>query len=96
MLALYHTRKAESSDFVETVQGTFGTAGAADTIMVVKRARGEADATLYVTGRDVVERELALRFTPEAGTWELLGDAAEYRLGETRKEILEPVDAHGR
>ena len=34
----YHTRKAESLDFVETVQGTFGTAGAADTIVVVKRA----------------------------------------------------------
>ena len=56
VVALYHTRKAESSDFVETVQGTFGTAGAADTIMVIKRSRGEADATLYVTGRDVLER----------------------------------------
>jgi hypothetical protein len=27
--------------------------------------------------------------------WELLGDAAEYTLGETRKVILETVDAHG-
>lgn len=95
VLALYHTRKAESSDFVETVQGTFGTAGAADTIIVIKRSRGEADATLYVTGRDVEEQELALRFTPETGTWSLLGDAAEYALGETRKLILETIDAHG-
>ncbi len=37
IVALYHTRKAESSDFVETVTGTFGTAAAADTIVVVKR-----------------------------------------------------------
>jgi hypothetical protein len=95
VVALYHTRKAESSDFVETVQGTFGTAGAADTIMVVKRSRGEADATLYVTGRDVVEQELALRFDTLTGGWELLGDAAEYGLGKTRKEILETVRAHG-
>ena len=73
VLALYHTRKAESLDFVETVQGTVGTAGAADTIVVVKRARGEADATLHITGRDVQEQELALRFAAEAGTWELLG-----------------------
>ena len=77
------------------VQGTFGTAAAADTIVVVKRARGEADATLYITGRDVVEQELALRFAPEAGAWELLGDAAEYGLGKTRKQILEAVRAHG-
>jgi AAA domain len=95
VLALYHTRKAESSDFVETVQGTFGTAGAADTIIVIKCSRGEADATLYVTGRDVEERELALQFSPESGTWSLLGDAAEYTLGETRKLILETVTAHG-
>lgn len=95
VLALYHTRKAESSDFVETVQGTFGTAGAADTIIVLKRTRGEADATLHVTGRDVDEQELALRFARETGTWELLGDAAEYGLGRTRKAILELVKAHG-
>ena len=38
---------------------------------------------------------MALRFAPAAGTWELLGDAAEYGLGETRKEILEAVRAHG-
>ncbi len=95
VVCVYHTRKAESSDFVETVQGTFGTAAAADTIMVLKRARGEADATLHVTGRDIAEQELALRFAPDAGTWELLGDASEYGLGKTRKAILEVVSAHG-
>jgi hypothetical protein len=95
VLALYHRRKAESSDFVETVQGTFGTAGAADTIIVIKRARGEADATLHVTGRDVEERELALQFSPETGMWELLGDAAEYTGSQTRKQILEAIETHG-
>jgi AAA domain len=95
VVALYHTRKAESSDFVETVQGTFGTAGAADTIIVIKRSRGKADATLHVTGRDVEEQELALEFAPETGTWSLLGNAAEHGLAETRKEILDQVRAHG-
>ena len=95
IVAIYHTRKAEATDFVETVQGTFGTAAAADTIMVVKRARGDADATLQVTGRDVTEQEAALQFSPEAGTWALLGDAAEYTLGKTRKEILDVIRAHG-
>ena len=95
IVALFHTRKAEASDFVESVQGTLGTAAAADTIIVVKRARGEADATLHITGRDVVEQELALRFAPEVGTWELLGDADEYALGKTRKEIIDAIRAHG-
>jgi len=96
IVSLFHTRKAEAEDFVETVQGTFGTAAAADTIVVVKRGRGQADATLFLTGRDVEEREVALRFAPEAGTWALLGDAAEYTLGETRRELLEAVRAHER
>ena len=95
IVALFHTRKATSEDFVETVTGTFGTAAAADTIVVVKRSRGQADATLHVTGRDVEERELALRFAPEAGSWALLGDASEYAIGETRKELLDAVRAHG-
>lgn len=91
IMALYHTRKAESEDFVETVQGTFGTAAAADTIVVARRGRGEADATLQVTGRDVTEQNLALRFAPEVGTWMLMGDAAEYVMGETRREVLEAL-----
>jgi hypothetical protein len=95
VVSLFHTCKAEAEDFVETVQGTFGTAAAADTIVVVKRSRGQADATLFVTGRDVEERELALRFSPGAGTSALLGDAEEYTLGETRRELLDAVRAHG-
>jgi hypothetical protein len=95
VVALYHTRKAESSDFVETVQGSFGTAGAADTVIVIKRSRGKADATLHVTGRDVEEQELALEFASETGSWSLLGDAAEHGLAETRREIRQLVEAHG-
>jgi hypothetical protein len=96
VVAMHHTRKAGDEDAVATLQGTFGTAGAADTIIVVKRSRGKADATLHVTGRDVEERELALTFAPEAGTWTLLGEAAEYALGETRAELLAVVREHGR
>jgi hypothetical protein len=95
IVLLYHTRKAEASDFVETIQGTLGTAAAADTLMVARRGRGKADATLSITGRDVNEQNLALRFDSEVGTWTLIGDAAEFALGETRRTILEVVKEHG-
>jgi hypothetical protein len=77
------------------MSGTFGLAAGADTILIARRGRGEADATLYATGRDITEQELALRFSPEARTWAILGNAAEYNLGETRRELLEAVRAHG-
>jgi len=95
IVLLYHTRKAEASDFVETIQGTLGTAAAADTLMVARRGGGKADATLSITGRDVNEQNLALRFDSEVGTWTLIGDAAEFALGETRRTILEVVKEHG-
>ncbi len=95
VLALHHTRKAGADDFLETVSGTFGLAGAADTVIVLKRSRGRAEAELHVTGRDVVEQQLALRFAPENGTWELMGDAAEWALSETRHEILAALRTFG-
>jgi hypothetical protein len=95
IVAIYHTRKTEDPDFVAMMSGTFGLAAGADTILVARRGRGEADATLFATGRDITEQELALRFSPEARTWVILGDAAEYNLGETRREILEAVRTHG-
>jgi hypothetical protein len=95
IVAIYHTRKTEDPDFVAMMSGTFGLAAGADTVLVARRGRGEADATLFATGRDITEQELALRFSPEARTWVVLGDAAEYSLGETRREILEAVRTHG-
>jgi hypothetical protein len=95
IVAIYHTRKTEDPDFVAMMSGTFGLAAGADTILVARRSRGEADATLYATGRDITEQELALRFSPEARTWTILGDAAEYNLGETRRALLEAVREHG-
>jgi hypothetical protein len=95
IVAIYHTRKTEAPDFVAMMSGTFGLAAGADTVLVARRGRGEADATLYATGRDITEQELALRFSPEAQTWAILGDAAVYNLGETRRELLEAVRVHG-
>jgi hypothetical protein len=56
---------------------------------VLKRDRTRADASLYITGRDIEEpSELALEFDPNAATWAIVGDAEEYRLSEQRAAIL--------
>jgi DNA-binding MarR family transcriptional regulator len=95
ILALHHTRKAAAEDFVETVSGTHGLAAAADTIIVCKRARGQADATLHITGRDVEEQDLALRFDAAIGTWKLLGEAREWAVSEQRRKIIETLEVAG-
>ncbi|WP_328857444.1 helicase RepA family protein [Williamsia herbipolensis] len=69
LLAVHHTRKAESEDFVDAVSGTHGIAGSADFILVLSRKRQSQDAVLAITGRDVAETEVAL--VTDGGAWSL-------------------------
>jgi hypothetical protein len=71
LAGLHHDRKAAAEDFVESVSGTNGLAGAADTIVVISRPRNETRGLLKVTGRDVVEGEYAV--TIQDGVWQLWG-----------------------
>jgi hypothetical protein len=84
IIASHHDRKAAADDFVDTVSGTHGLAGAADTIMVLVRRRQAADAVLKVTGRDVPEDEFAL--TIEDGrNWQASGGSLPAAADKARK-----------
>jgi len=72
LVGLHHDRKASADDFVETISGTHGLAGAADTIMLINRKRGEQEGLLKITGRDVEENEYAI--THSLGGWTLNGN----------------------
>lgn len=91
-VVIHHTRKAAADDFLDALSGSQGLAGAADAVVVLSRARGQAQAVLRVTGRDVEEAEYALSFDGSTGTWQLLdGPAAHYQVSDERRRILEAV-----
>lgn len=69
LLAVHHTRKMESEDFIDAVSGTQGIAGSADFVLVLSRKRQSDEATLSITGRDVEESEVAL--VTNGGAWSL-------------------------
>lgn len=95
VVLVHHVRKMASEDFLTEVSGTNGIAGAADATLVLKRARGQADGILHVTGRDVNEAEYALQFQEASGAWHLLdGPASDHTIGDTRAAILRHVRAH--
>lgn len=71
VVVLHHDRKATSDDFVDSVSGTHGLAGSADTIAVLARKRQSTDGLLKITGRDVQEAEYALCMRD--ATWVLDG-----------------------
>ena len=88
IILIHHVRKVSAEDFLSEISGTLGLSGAADTICALKRARGEMDGKLHVTGRDVDEEEYALSFSPELGAWQLIGAASEFGLSDNRRKIL--------
>lgn len=89
VVAVHHDRKAVTEDFVESVSGTNGLAGAADTIIVLNRKRQSAEAVLQVTGRDVDEAEYAIKRV--GGIWVLDGAdlSAAARAARVRREAGE-------
>jgi hypothetical protein len=75
LLVVHHTRKSQSEDFLDSVSGTQGIAGAADSVLAIKRPRGTDEGTLFVTSRDAAEGEYAI--TLSEGMWSL--DGADLR-----------------
>lgn len=94
IILIHHVRKVNADDFLSEISGTLGLSGAADTICVLKRSRGELDGALHITGRDVDEETYALTFAPDIGAWQLIGLQSEHGLAENRRKILAYLRLH--
>jgi hypothetical protein len=90
ILAVHHLRKTSSNDVLDEIIGSTGVTGAVDGTLILKRDRGQTEATLFVTGRDVErERHLALSFDATTALWTLVGNAEELCCTRARQEILD-------
>lgn len=104
VIAVHHTRKALGEDFLDSVSGTQGLAGSADSILVLRRSRNETVGSLSVTSRDAAEGEYAVEMIDN--TWTLLGtdlqqaaqmhqqQKATVNLGEDSTRIVDYVNRH--
>ncbi len=96
ILAVHHLRKTGSSDVLDEIIGSTGVTGAVDGTMILKRDRGQNEATLFVTGRDVErEQHLALSFDATTALWTAVGNAEELRCTRARQEILDLLCEQG-
>ncbi len=95
IIVVHHTRKAASDDAMQLVSGTQGLTGAADGVLVLARARGEARGELTIMARDL-EREGAFAVEFVDGQWSMIGPAgaiAKTALQQSIIEVLEMADA---
>lgn len=82
---VHHQRKqTDSNDPMNDVSGSTGIVGTVDTIFVLKKDSRFSDrATLYVSGRDVEQQELTLKF--ENLVWQLVESKGQ---SELFKEVV--------
>ncbi len=97
VLCLHHLRKGQDEDPLAMVSGTNAIVGASDVVWVLQREQSENfDGSLYVVGRDVEEKNIAMRFDSDSGLWVALGDADAMRLTESRQAIKEFIREQGK
>jgi hypothetical protein len=91
LLLVHHTRKTkDESDVFNTVSGTTGITGAADTtIVLAKDKRKGKQVLLSITGRDVEQDELMLELD-ENFRWHITGSGEDYEA--LRAEAHRPAD----
>jgi hypothetical protein len=90
VLGLHHTKKGGADDPLESLSGSNGLSACADTTIVLDQDQN--GRTLYVRGRDVEEKETAVIFT--AGSWTVLGNAADVRRSDERSVIVAALNDH--
>jgi RecA-family ATPase len=91
VLGLHHTKKGGAEDPLEALSGSNGLSACADTTIVLDQDQN--GRTLYVRGRDVEEKETAVIFA--AGSWSILGNAADVRRSDERSVIIAAITDNG-
>jgi RecA-family ATPase len=91
VVGLHHTRKGGADDPLEALSGSNGLSACGDTTIVLDSDQN--GKTLYLRGRDVEEKEIAIVF--DGGHWTILGEAQEVRRSDERSAIIDALRDNG-
>jgi hypothetical protein len=72
VIVIHHVRKQEAADIFDTISGTLGLNGAADTLAVLSKT--DEQLRLAVRGRDVEEIDKVVNFDGTTGYWSVVED----------------------
>jgi hypothetical protein len=86
VVVIHHTRKQEADDPFDTISGSHGLTGMADTLVVLAR-QGDV-CSLIGQGRDMEAYEKAIERDRQTGGWRILGDSASRAATGERQAIL--------
>jgi hypothetical protein len=93
IVGVTHLRKQEADDVFDTVSGSLGVTGAADTTLLLQRQAG--GITLHAIGRDIEQSEMAIQFNKATCRWTIIGTAAEVQRSAERGRVLAALQDAG-
>lgn len=82
-------QQGSAEDVIDDILGSTGKTAVLDTVWGIYGKRGESGALLRITGRDVEEQDIAMRFDITDGGWVNMMDVREFIKTGTDREILE-------
>jgi hypothetical protein len=94
LLVSDHHRKAAAGgvqDVIDDVSGNSVKTGVLDAVLGLYRQRGQANAELKVTGRDIEDAELSVRFDKQLACWQFVGHADDVRADSLQASIIDAM-----
>jgi AAA domain-containing protein/DnaB helicase-like protein len=83
----HHENKMQSpGDRLDAISGSTGIVGPADAVVQLQRVRGEEEAVLAVTGREIKDARYRIAWT-DSGGWRWVGDEETIVATEAEQEI---------
>ena len=69
LILVLHERKCGAKDWLDRASGSPGLTGVPDTIIRLDRQRSQDEATLFISGRDLADTEIPVRFDRHTCSW---------------------------
>ena len=93
LVAVHHQRKGEAADVLDTISGSTGLVGVADTVYVLSReTRQRGDGILAIETRDFESEPIGLELDKDRMRWRYVGPAKMVLLSRQRDAILEALN----
>ena len=99
IIVIHHTRKGsdQDADHMESALGSTGINATADCTLTLRRKRGEAQATLSATGRDIEDTSFSLDWDKDCCSWTITESGPLVpSMPPAQKEVLDLLESENR
>ena len=94
LLFIHHNRKMSSSNSIDTILGTNGISGGADTLWILNEYGARMKLDIY--GKEVESKSLLVEFNKSNFEWSMIDEISESDLSPEQEELLNILRIHNK